>query len=422
MENNRPVPQRADRRFIAQLSIEAADWERSGLITSEQAHAILGRYSLTDAGSAARRRMATILAILGAVSVGLGVILFLASNWSAIPREIKLAAMIIGVPAVYGAGYWTAYQRQFARGGIALILLGAILYGAAIHLVAQAYHIPVNHPNLVLFWFLGVIPLAYITRSHSILVLALILMLSSVGFRGQVWLSDWDSIPFVGFPMYLVLGLALYGLGTVQRGFEWTRVYAAPFELTGLLVAFAATYLLAFRELWQGFGYWGFNGTGAHDRVTVEFWGLFGAAAAVSVLSMAAAGLSRCRQGLSWQGILYESLMVLALLAAASLVIFVPVKSIIFYPVLFNLLFLIGVAGLLFLGYVRGQEVLVNLAVVFFTLQVFARYFEFGFDLLDRSLVFVGAGVILLAGGFVMERGRRRMVNRIRSQEAQDEP
>ena len=421
MEDKQAATPKADRRFITQLPAEVAGWRQDGLITEDQAQVLLARYSLPEAGAAARSRAAAILATMGALALGLGVILFFASNWAAISKEVKLALMVIGVPAVYGAGYWLRYYKQYLRVGTAIILLAAILYGAAIHLVAQAYHVPVNHPNLVLVWFLGVIPLAYVTRSHSVLVLALILMLSAVGFRGQSWLEDWDLIPFLGFPLYLVLGLGLYGLGKAQRQFELTRVYALPFELVGLLVAFAATYFLAFQEWWKEYSFFGFDGTGALDGVSAEFWGLFGVAALVSVLGLLAAGLSRYRRGLSWRGTLCEGLMMLALLVAASLVIFLPLRNDIFYPVVFNLLFLVGAIGLLLLGYVQGRELLINLAVLFFAFQVFARYFEFGFDLLDRSIVFVGAGVILLAGGFAMERGRRRMVDRLRSQEAQDE-
>ena len=423
MEDKQAVPPRADRRFITQLPAEVADWRRDGLITEEQAQAVLARYPLAEAGAAARSRVAAILATMGVVAVGLGVILFMASNWTAIPKEVKLALMVIGVPVAYGAGYWLRYYKQYARVGTAIILLAAILYGAAIHLVAQAYHVPVNHPNLVLFWSLGVIPLAYVTRSHSVLVLALILMLATVGFRGQVWLqdSDFDVIPFVGFPLYLVLGLALYGLGTVQRRFEWARVYTAPFELVGLLVTFAATYLLTFRFWWEEFSYGSFYQTVPTHGVTTEFWLLFAAATTVAVVTLLASGLSRYYQGLSWRMMLYEGLMVLALLVGAFLVIFMPPANDYVYPLLFNVLLLIGVVGLLFSGYFRGQEYMVNLAALLFTLQVFARYFEFGFDLLDRSIVFVGAGIILLAGGFAMERGRRRMVDRLRSQEAQDE-
>ena len=288
MEDRQAAPTRVDRRFITQLPAEVADWRRDGLITEEQAQAVLARYPLAQAGASARSRMAAILATMGVVSVGLGIILFFASNWAAIPKEVKLALMVIGVPAVYGAGYWLRYYKQYARVGTAIILLAAILYGAAIHLVAQAYHIPVNHPNLVLFWFVGVIPLAYVTRSHSVLVLALILMLAAVGFRGQVWLQDpdFDLIPFVGFPLYLVLGLALYGLGSVQHRFEWTRVYTPPFESVGLLVTFAATYLLTFRFWWEEFSYWSSNRTLSAQGVTVEFWLLFGAAVAITVVNL----------------------------------------------------------------------------------------------------------------------------------------
>ena len=182
MEDKQAATPKADRRFITQLPAEVAGWRQDGLITEDQAQVLLARYSLPEAGAAARSRAAAILATMGALALGLGVILFFASNWAAISKEVKLALMVIGVPRVYGAGYWLRYYKQYLRVGTAIILLAAILYGAAIHLVAQAYHVPVNHPNLVLLWFLGVIPLAYVTRSHSVLVLALILMLSAVGF------------------------------------------------------------------------------------------------------------------------------------------------------------------------------------------------------------------------------------------------
>ena len=109
------------------------------------------------------------------------------------------------------------------------------------------------------------------------------------------------------------------------------------------------------------------------------------------------------------------------LLAAAALVVFVPTANDVVYPLLFNLLLLGGIVGLVFLGYFRGREMLINLALVFFCLGVATRYFEYGFELLDRSLVFIGAGIILIVGGFLLERGRRRVLARLRSQEVDHE-
>jgi len=67
----------------------------------------------------------------------------------------------------------------------------------------------------------------------------------------------------------------------------------------------------------------------------------------------------------------------------------------------------------------RSPALAVILALALIALFVISRYFEYSTTLFDRSLVFVGAGVILLAGGFLLERGRRRMLDAMRSGEGQ---
>ena len=81
----------ADQRFASRLPGAVADWQTAGIITEEQATAILERYEVTDAGPASRGRLISILVTLGAVLIGLGVILFFAANWQEISKEVKLA-------------------------------------------------------------------------------------------------------------------------------------------------------------------------------------------------------------------------------------------------------------------------------------------------------------------------------------------
>ena len=403
-----------DRRFAAQLPAAVADWQARGIITAEQAGAILESCPVEEAGPVFRGRLVTILATLGAALIGLGVILFVAANWQAMPKEVKLVLMLVGVPAVYGAGYWARYRRGYVRAGTAVLLLAAVAYGAAIHLVAQAYHVPVNHPNLMLLWFLGVMPLAYVTRSQSALTLGIVLLLAAVGFRGQEWLRDWELIPFRGIPLYLGLGLALYGLGKLQSEFRSTQVFARPYEMLGLVVALGAVYLLTFRFWWEEF----LDSEGLPASVeTVEYWALVVIAVAVTAGGLAGSWWLRRRDGRGPETLAWDGLAALTLLACAGLVVFLPAPNDWVYPVLFNILLLAGIVGLLFLGYVSGREWFINLGLVFFGVDVFTRYFEYSFLLLDRSLVFIVAGVILLGGGFALERGRRRMVGRLRTLE-----
>ena len=65
-------------------------------------------------------------------------------------------------------------------------------------------------------------------------------------------------------------------------------------------------------------------------------------------------------------------------------------------------------------GYRWNRAYLINLAVPIFAITLFTRYFEFGLGLLGQSVLFIVAGVILLAGGFGMEYLRRRLVRRMR--------
>jgi uncharacterized membrane protein len=146
-----------------------------------------------------------------------------------------------------------------------------------------------------------------------------------------------------------------------------------------------------------------------------------GVTLAVFATSWAWVAISQLRRGERPDALLTEVLPSLVLTLFAALVVFLPREVRIVYPLAANLLYGIGVVGLAFLGYRRGREALINLSIAFFCIWVFTRYFEFGWDLLDRSVVFIVAGIILLAGGFLLERGRRSVLRRLRDQGAATE-
>ena len=419
MGSSRPEEAGADRRFLARLVTEAQGWQSQGIITPEQARSIISSYGVPPEIAASRRvhgRVVTILAILGSVLVGLGVILFFAANWDAIPKTAKLALIMIGIPAAYATGYWLKYHRGYERVGTAVLLLAAIIYGAGIHLVAQAYNFPVNDPNLLAFWFLGVIPLAYLTRSPSILVLAIGLFLSAVGFRFQDWLNgSGEGIAITAFALYLVLGLMIYGLGKLQEQYDLTRPGARAFELLGLLTIFGSIYLLGFRGWFDSSDY---KANGLDVEVSTGLWVLFYVAVVVAAVGFVTTGYLQFRRRLPLMTLPYEGAAALLFLAAAILVANLKVGGGVFYPILFNALLFPGVIGLMFVGYFRGREAFITITLILFSLGVISRYFELSWDLLDRSVIFIVAGIILLAGGFILERARRKVFERMGPQEA----
>src|SRR5512143_2414412 len=158
---------KSDRGFARKLRDEIEIWEQEGMVSPILKEQILARYQMKArvGDPAATGRLITTLSVLGAVLAGVGVILFIAANWSAIPLWGKLAVIFIPMTACYVLGYLLRYERgDFPRVGAGFILLGALVFGAGIFLIAQIYHLSVHFANGPLVWGLGVLPLAYLLR------------------------------------------------------------------------------------------------------------------------------------------------------------------------------------------------------------------------------------------------------------------
>ena len=54
-----------------------------------------------------------------------------------------------------------------------------------------------------------------------------------------------------------------------------------------------------------------------------------------------------------------------------------------------------------------------NIGIAWVTIDVLARYVDVFWDLLPRSFVFLGVGVLILALAFGLERQRTRLVERM---------
>ncbi|MCE2494839.1 MAG: hypothetical protein J4F40_19990, partial [Alphaproteobacteria bacterium] len=110
-----------------------------------------------------------------------------------------------------------------------------------------------EHPNLSLFWFLGVAPLAYVTRSRAVMFLGVALLLAAVAFRLQDWLEglDGSEAGIASAALYMALGAFLYAVGKAKREFAGWESLGGLFQALGLITAFSALYLLTFSDLFD---------------------------------------------------------------------------------------------------------------------------------------------------------------------------
>ena len=69
------------------------------------------------------------------------IILLLAYNWQAIPKAAKLGIILAGLAGLRRGGIWLFLREDSRRQlGEAICLLGTMVFGAGIWLVAQVYY------------------------------------------------------------------------------------------------------------------------------------------------------------------------------------------------------------------------------------------------------------------------------------------
>ncbi|MEK7660358.1 MAG: hypothetical protein AAB343_04100 [Patescibacteria group bacterium] len=84
------------------------------------------------------------------------------------------------------------------------------------------------------------------------------------------------------------------------------------------------------------------------------------------------------------------------------------------WAVVYNIAIFLELLGLILSGYVRRETWLVNIGALFLFLLIVVKYFDWFFTFLDKSLFFIGAGILLFVVGWFMERGRRYMIANIK--------
>lgn len=440
--------------FQKRLRAELPVWVRRGWIAPQHRQSILDHVATQTQGSP--RYLVIVLCAMGALLLGAGVITFFAANWGLIPKAVKLAILFGALGGCYGAaGFCIA--RGLEAFGQGLLLLGVLLFGANIFLIAQIYHIDAHYPNGVLVWAVGALATAAAARSQFALVAALALATLWSGMetfefdRGPHWffflpwmaalgliyrhrwitalrvacaaLLGWclmsvlarhfmDRLWLAGermasWQIYVFLGIALYILGRGMSWYpRWAR-FAAPVITAGAVWAVAALFVLTFPEIQR------FSAQPDFGSALSAVW--IGATVAAVLL---VAGLMVWRyRGTALSTLpLYRQGAFVWLVAAGALALG-NLAADGRYPGWmafgYNLLSVSGVVWLVMTGVDRGEARIVNLGFLFFAALLLGRYFDTFWSLLDRSFFFMVGGVLLLVAGFLLERSRRKLTTRI---------
>jgi len=421
------------------LFSETERWAQARLITAEQAAQIRALYAEPES------RMPWGLLLftgLGAVVLGLGVILLLAYNWDAIPRFGKLA-LIFG--SVIGAHAGAARLRQLDGWrplvGEAVALLGTMLYGAGIWLVAQVYNIDEHYPNGFLYWGLGALAMAWAMDSVPQAIAAAVVLTcwgcaEVFGFHNAIDSAWWLVALGVGAlawrkrsaVLWSVVLASLYVLILSHAGF-WGDESGVYFSALALSVALIAGRRLmeagrresAFGKVTVFFGYAGFMICAY--LMTFEFparhilqwalppdpgWGAWLYRWGLPVGALAGWGwllVDRWR-GHAREVALEEWLCPITIFYSLGISLIDQWQSYELATYAFNLVVLGVAAAWMVRGCRSGRLLPTILGSLVLAVLVFARYFDLFENLAARGTAFLVLGAILFAEGFYYRKLR----------------
>ena len=146
---------------------------KAEVITQETADRIRDYYKNKSGSST--NRLFIVFGILGAILVGLGIILIIAHNWDELSRSTKtfFAFLPLLVGQILCGSVLLKKQDSIAwrESGTAFLFFSV---GACISLISQIYNIPGNLSSFLLTWMLLCLPLIYIMKSSISSLLYLI--------------------------------------------------------------------------------------------------------------------------------------------------------------------------------------------------------------------------------------------------------
>lgn len=405
-------------------------WVAAGWVAPEHRAAILAD-AAAHHGQAARFDSAGVLALLGVLLIGAGAISFVAANWDEMARAVRLGVLLGGMVAAFAGGWWLAGPGRRPGAGQGLILLGVLLFGADIMLIAQTYHIQAHYPDGVLLWAGGALLTAAVVPSHAALWLAFAL----IGLWTGQELIAFDS---TGHPLFLPVWAVAAAIAVV-RG--WWRclgfgvlVLAGWYGIAGLQVAelldaspvaAVAALMILPLALWTG------GGTVPHvgrllralgvAGVLLGAWGVSLSALeeaglsgepgeATAVLVLTALGLAAAAAGAAlarWRGGPWR----LRLGWAAGVLLLVPLRLLLEEaagPVVtawtLTAGFLGAVVALALVGGREGCAFTRRIAYAAFAADILALYFLGAVSLLSLFVFFSVAGIALLVSALRLER------------------
>ena len=414
-----------------------------GILTQETADKIRQYYGEVKSISK-MTVMLIILGTIGALLIGLGIILLFAHNWEQLSRLTRAFLSLAPLAIGQGLALWVLWKRPqssaFKEGSATFL---SLMVGAAIALISQTYNIPGDAGTFILTWMLLIMPLAYLMQAS---LPAAIYLIGITVWSGTYWDNPNKAILF--WPLAAI---------TIPH-FIWAlrqEIYTLRTTILSLImvicVSFAASFSLG--KTWHGswiiifpslYSVFYFLGRLEVNKITTNWQRPLRLIGAIGLFILAfqftfryiwqhlddySYGMNRNISGIN---ALPDYIITLAIIAAAVLLFYdqvkrknitisllgaVPLLAIIAYLVrgqsailplmIFNVYLFVLSLSRIIAGFRSNNFAVINTGMLMLAILIIARFFDSDVSFIIKGLVFIIVGAGFLVTNAILARRMR---------------
>jgi uncharacterized membrane protein len=363
-----------------------ARWTEAGLIDADTAARI--RAFERDHAHSTRLRWPIVVALaFGGLMLAGGVLLFVAAHWDALSPMQRFGLIVLLVAGFHVGGALIA--DRFHGMSVTLHGIGTVAFGAGIALAGQIFNLDEHWPGGIMMWAAGAAVGWAVLRQTPQLVLTALLAPAWLAGEWSVAttnLADYAAAPILGAGLLL---LALTYLTAVRRSDDApprrALYWVGAVALLPLAVALAFAVAVS-------------SGVRDYRPASSAFLRTIGWSVAIGLPLL----LAYVLRGVGvWKNAV-----------AAGWIIVLVVLGRLDADLAQYAWWAIGAIGLVAWGVGEGRSERVNMGAAIFAGAILVFYFSQVMDKIGRSASLIGLGLLFLAGGWALERVRRRLVQR----------
>ncbi len=392
------------------LEKEGSKWMEKGMIEREQLEGILSLY---------KKKNNNLLPILASILIGLGVLTFVASNWSNMSDVFRLVIICGALIGFQLTGFHLVEKGSMTL-GTALIGIGIIIFGSGIFLTAQMFHIVSYNATAFILWMLVALLFYTILPNKYFYLLSLV-----IGTAGLLY----SAMSFHLFS-FLLAFLVVIAAGYVTFKEDhplFYYSYSIAYTITGItfLVVYDLPYIwmtIIFLLLY-GISEWTRSEKG---QLAFKNISILGSLAVIFIHVFFLGELVHYEEDILSNDLLYF----IILIGIGALIGWNKIRRNIqsnwvdfslFLPLflfgdLGDVLYLLLAFGyslfILIKGYQLEESDRINRGTFLFLISTLVAYIQLAWNFLPKSMFFLAGGILLFILSWMLERRRRKWVHK----------